>query len=156
MIDYEYNSPPQGRLAYSMAKKNETNEELEQLTLASDGRGIDEFDDLEARRNQLSETYAPREFSRTAVGQYMGIPGPTVMRIERVTPKTTAVELEELEKALDELEAAAQERAGEAAAEAEEAAKAKAEEKAAKEAEKAERAAAKAAAKAAKEAEAAE
>lgn len=75
--------------------------------LASDGRNIDAFEDLEARRTDLAKTYGKRQFSRAVVGATMGVPGPTVMRIERVTAKTNAQELEHLELTLNAMESAA-------------------------------------------------
>ena len=85
--------------------------------VASDGRTIEDFKDLEARRVELAGLFGKRNFSRAVVGEAMGVPGPTIMRIERVTAKTTAVELEALESTLDRLEAEAHEAADLAGAE---------------------------------------
>lgn len=81
--------------------KNVQTEADEALTLASDGRTISDFPNLEDLRNSYAATYGKRAFSRAVVGAEMGVPGPTIQRIERVTPKTTAVELEELENVLN-------------------------------------------------------
>ena len=89
--------------------------DTKELELASDGRSKEAFDDLEARRNELSKLYGKKMFSRASLGSHMGIPGPTIQRIERVTAKTSAYELEQLETALNELERVAIEEAAEAA-----------------------------------------
>ena len=81
--------------------------DTKELELASDGRSKEDFDDLEARRNELSKLYGKKMFSRASLGAHMGIPGPTIQRIERATAKTSAYELEQLETALNELERAA-------------------------------------------------
>lgn len=65
--------------------------------------------DLQARRNELAATYGKRKFSRAVVGEAMGVPGPTVMRIEQNTARTKDEERELLAATLDRLEETAAE-----------------------------------------------
>lgn len=94
-----------------------TNEDINPETdetvvdVSTDGRSIEDFQDLEELRNEMASRHGKRAFSRAKVGAVMGVPGPTVMRVERVTARTTAQELEDLEVALLNMDASATETA---------------------------------------------